>query len=126
MNINFKTGHPHIDEHHEHLVELVTQLDSVIKTNKRKNLEPIITFLEDYSEDHFKEEEDIMQQSNYIGYSLHKAEHKKFKYLIKDLRLLYKNNKPTAHLIFFIRKIIDQLLMHIRTVDISIKNLQGD
>lgn len=123
MKDNYTTGHNHIDEHHEHLLNLTTQLDSVIQSNRRKNIEPIIVFLEDYSKNHFKEEEDIMKQSNYIGYSLHKAEHQKFKYLIKDLRDLYDNNKPTTHLVFFIRKIIDQLVSHIRTIDISIKNL---
>jgi len=123
MSKNYSTGHHHIDEHHEHLLELITQLDRVIQTNRRKNIEPIIIFLEDYSEDHFKEEEDIMKQSNYIGYSLHKAEHQKFKHLVKDLRNLYENNKPTAHLVFFIRKIIDQLVTHIKTIDISIKDL---
>lgn len=123
MNSNYSTGHNHIDEHHEHLFSLITQLDNVIQTNRRKNIEPIILFLEDYSENHFKEEEDIMQQSNYIGYSLHKAEHQKFKHLIQDLRKLYDNDKPTAHLIFFIRKIIDQLVTHIKTIDISIKDL---
>ena len=85
--------------------------------------EPIIVFLEDYSQDHFKEEEDIMKKTNYIGYSLHKAEHQKFKHLISDLRKLYDNNKPTAHLVFFIRKIIDQLVTHIKTIDNSIKDL---
>lgn len=123
MKTNYSTGHEHIDEHHEHLLSLTTQLDLVIQSNRRKNIEPIIVFLEDYSENHFKEEEDIMKQSNYIGYSLHKAEHQKFKHLIKDLRNLFDNNKPTTHLVFFIRKIIDQLVSHIKTVDISIKNL---
>ena len=73
--------------------------------------------------DHFKDEEELMKEKNYIGYALHRAEHKKFRSLILDLRELYDSNKPTTHLIFLIRKIIDQLVHHIKTVDIGISNL---
>ena len=99
-------------------------LDQAIATNKRISVEPIIEFLENYSRDHFKEEEDVMESNNYIGLSLHRAEHHKFTSLITDLRTLYIQNKPTAHIIFFIRKIIDQLTHHIKTVDSGIKNMK--
>ena len=62
MKDSYTTGHNHIDEHHEHLLNLTTQLDSVIQSNRRKNIEPIIEFLEDYSKNHFKE-----SKNNYRG-----------------------------------------------------------
>ena len=121
--MEYSTGHDHIDEHHEHLFNLITMLDKAISTNKRSNLEPIIQFLEHYADEHFKEEEDIMRESDFIGYALHKSEHEKFSSFIKDLRLSYSSNKPTTHIIFFIRKIVDQLIQHITTVDVSLKEL---
>ena len=122
--MDIKTGHEHIDHHHEELFNLISMLDQAIATNKRISVEPIIEFLENYSRDHFKEEEDVMESNNYIGLSLHRAEHHKFTSLITDLRTLYIQNKPTAHIIFFIRKIIDQLTHHIKTVDSGIKNMK--
>ena len=65
----------------------------------------------------------LMKEHNYIGFALHKAEHQKFTSLINDLRTMYVSNKPTTHLIFYIRKIIDQLMYHIKTIDIGIRNL---
>ncbi|RAP25814.1 hypothetical protein DID74_02750 [Candidatus Marinamargulisbacteria bacterium SCGC AG-333-B06] len=124
--MNYETGHHHIDEHHEELFNLTTTLDKAVRSCRRRELNVIIEFLEHYSVDHFQEEESLMQHHDYIGYSLHKAEHEKFKSLIHDLRVLYDSNKPPAHVIFFIRKIIDQLMHHIKTIDIGIKDLPED
>ena len=121
--MEYSTGHDHLDEHHEELFKLISMLDKAIATNKRLSLVPLIEFLEHYSVDHFQDEEELMKEKNYIGYALHRAEHKKFRSLILDLRELYDSNKPTTHLIFLIRKIIDQLVHHIKTVDIGISNL---
>ena len=118
------TGHDHIDEHHEELFDLTTMLDKAVATNRRIELIPIIEFLEHYSVDHFKQEENLMTENNYIGYALHRAEHQKFVSLITDLRELFDSNKPTAHIIFFIRKIIDQLMHHIITVDKGLKHIE--
>jgi hemerythrin-like metal-binding protein len=121
--MQFETGHAHIDEHHEELFNLTSMLDHAVLSCRRTELNPIIQFLEHYSVDHFHEEETVMKNNDYIGYALHKAEHEKFKSLIYDLRQLYDTNKPSAHIIFFIRKIIDQLMIHIKTIDIGIKDL---
>ena len=46
-----------------------------------------------------------------------------FKELVKTLRTDYDNNKSRTHIIFDIRRIIDQLTTHIKTVDIGIKDI---
>jgi len=113
-----------IDDHHEELLNWTTLLDQAIASNKRRSLEPLISFLQHYAIDHFKEEESLMKHHNYIGLALHKAEHKKFTSLINDLSTMYISKKPTAHIIFFIRKILDQLVHHIKTVDSALMELK--
>ena len=124
--MDYSTGHEVVDEHHEELFNLISMLDKAIQSNRRVSLNPIIEFLEHYSKDHFQLEESLMKEHDYIGYSLHKAEHKKFSSLIVDLRTLYDTNKPTAHIIFYIRKIIDQLVHHIKTIDAGMAHLHGE
>ena len=123
--MSYEIGHEQVDEHHEELFNLISMLDTAIQSNRRTNLNPIIEFLEHYSKDHFQLEESLMKEHDYIGYSLHKAEHQKFTSLITDLRTMFDTNKPTAHLIFYIRKIIDQLVHHIKTIDAGMHHLHG-
>lgn len=116
-------GHHGIDEHHEELFALDVMLDKAITTCRRTEIEPIIEFLEHYSKDHFKEEEDIMKKHDYKGLALHESEHRIFRNYVLEIRRLFDNQAPIAHVIFKIRKLIDQLTLHIRTIDIEIKDL---
>lgn len=124
LNKAFKTGHQHIDHHHEELFKLVSMLDKAIQSHDEETLNHIIEFLETYVQDHFKEEEELMKTHLYKGYKQHKQEHEKFKELVKDLRESYDTNKPPTHIIFDIRKLIDNLVFHIQTVDIGIAKLE--
>ncbi len=117
------TGHHHIDEHHEELLSLDTQLDMAIRTCRRSELEPLIVFLEHYTQDHFKEEETLMQNHDFQGYAHHKSEHEKFVVDVNDIRKRFDEKKSATHIIFLIRKLIDSLVIHIKTVDISIQKL---
>jgi hemerythrin len=119
--MSFEIGHQSIDHHHEELLNIDTMLDKAIRSNQRSNLEPLIVFLEQYSNEHFKEEEDLMLSHDFSGYALHKAEHEMFASFVKECRLMYATNRPTAHIIFLIRRIVDQLIRHIKTVDATMK-----
>ena len=123
LNNAFKVGHHKVDEHHEELFALTTMLDKALFDNDESLLNDIIEFFEHYVEDHFKEEEDIMISADYKGYDHHYQEHQVFKELVKTLRTDYDNNKSRTHIIFDIRRIIDQLTTHIKTVDIGIKDI---
>lgn len=122
-NTAFATGHEQIDHHHEELFHLISSLDKAVQSGEDEPVDDIISFLEHYVQDHFKEEEDLMLANDYAGYDLHKKEHLQFVSIVSDLRSSFNDNKPIPHIIFAIRKVIDTLARHIRTVDIGIANL---
>jgi len=122
--MNYEIGHHHIDHHHEELLSIDSMLEKAIRSNRRSNINDIIVFLEHYAEDHFKEEESFMLENDYSGYALHKAEHEMFATFVKELRSMYTDNKPSAHIIFLIRRIVDQLIHHIKTVDSGMKYIE--
>lgn len=83
----------------------------------------LLSFLEDYVVNHFQEEEELMLKHQYAGYETHKRAHEQFRNHVKELRENFNNNKPLTHVIFHIRRIIDALTHHIRTIDIGISNI---
>ena len=101
---NYETGIESIDNHHDELFQLTTWLDTAIQTNQETELNKIISFLEHYVVDHFKEEEEIMQKADYLGYSYHKSEHESFKILVHNLRDNYNKKTSRTHIIFNTRK----------------------
>ena len=121
--MEYAVGHHEIDEHHEELFSLTTMLDKAVLACRRDELVPIIEFLEHYSKDHFKEEEDLMQSHDYEGYNLHKTEHAMFADNVKEIRAMFDEKKSPTHIIFKLRYLIDQLVHHIKTVDIGIRDL---
>ena len=54
-----KVGHHSIDSHHEELFQLTSMLDACIHNHSEDTLRSIITYLEHYVAEHFKEEEDL-------------------------------------------------------------------
>lgn len=85
-----KTGLPVIDEQHQDLIVLLNRLGR-LRCGQESFLE---TFneLEDYSNIHFKTEEDLMVKTNYPKYKEHKSSHDKLKQIIIDIKLEIKKN----------------------------------
>ncbi len=100
-------------------------LDQAIRSSNLYQIEAIILFLEDYVVTHFQEEEDLMKAHHYKGYKDHKQDHEVFKARVAQLRETYDQGISKAHLIFGIRIFIDQLVDHIKTVDVGIASIAG-
>lgn len=86
-----KTGLPVIDAQHQDLIVMLNRLGR-LRCGQESFLE---TFneLEDYSNIHFKTEEDLMTKTNYPKYQEHKSCHEKLKQMIKDIKIeINKNN----------------------------------
>lgn len=115
-----KIGNHEIDEHHKELFHLDSLLDQAIRTHCPSSLEKIITFLNHYVENHFKEEETLMKSIDYQHFERHKKEHDLFKEKVKKLTQKFNSNFPHTHIIFIIRKLIDDLVYHIKHIDIGI------
>lgn len=124
-NENYKVGNQEIDSHHKELFHLDALLDKAISSGNPENINSIIKFLEHYVEEHFEEEETLMLESDYTGYSIHKAEHEAFKKNVTQLRYRFDSKFPPTHIIFQIRKLVDNLVQHIKHIDIGIKHLEN-
>ena len=120
---NYRTGHHEIDHHHEELFFLDQSLDRAIRSCRRSEINDIIVFLEHYVNDHFKEEEVLMETHQYGEQDYHTQEHQKFRRVVTQLREQYDQHQSTTHIIFSIRKILDQLTHHIRTVDTGLGSI---
>jgi len=78
----FRTGIDTVDKQHERLVEMVSQLDKVRKTNyekidqRRAAIGNILSEMIDYTISHFAFEEALMEDANYEFFSAHKRIHK--------------------------------------------------
>ncbi|MBI60277.1 hypothetical protein CL657_03565 [bacterium] len=112
--MEYKNKIHQLDEQNDELLNLSTMLNKAIQTCRRKELNLVIKFLENFSNDTNQDQNSLAESPDYISYSSDKAEHEKFKSIVTDLRTLYDTDKPAAHLIFFMRKHIDQLMSHIQ------------
>jgi len=125
-NKSLSVGHKHIDEHHKELFELTRRLDEAISTCRRSSLEGVIIFLEDYVTDHFSEEEDLMISEDFKFYDVHKEEHETFKKWVRSIRISFNNEKSSTHITFELRRLVDDLMRHIRSIDVLLSDLKKD
>jgi hemerythrin-like metal-binding protein len=120
------TGHMHIDQHHEELFHLTSLLDNAIRSCRTSNLEDVICFLEKYVIDHFSEEENLMISNDFEYFNAHKEEHAHFAKWVSKIRQSFNTKNSSAHLIFELRKLIDDLIRHIKTIDVLLSGLKKD
>lgn len=77
----FLTGIEAVDKQHQRLVDMVTQLDDVRKTNfptqerKQQAVGNVVAEMIDYTISHFAFEESLMEDANYKFYNAHKRIH---------------------------------------------------
>ena len=117
---DLETGHDAIDNQHQELFELVYMLDHAMDANSRELVEKIIVFLENYVVTHFGEEESLMIEHQFDGYTEHKDDHEIFKARVFSLRHDFDADLPTPRLFYAIRLFIDKLVIHIKTIDVKI------
>ena len=121
---HYETGNHEIDHHHRELFQLTSLMDSAIQTGNTSYLEDIVKFLEHYVVDHFSEEEALMKKYNFKGLAHHQQEHQQFKESVTILRHHFNKIVSKTHVMFSIRKIVDELICHIIAVDSKIKTLE--
>lgn len=118
-----ETGHGAIDNQHQELFQLIYMLDHALDANSRQLVEKIIVFLEAYTITHFGEEESLMIEHHFDGYTEHKDDHEIFKARVFSLRHDFDNGLPTPRLFYAIRLFIDKLVIHIKTIDVKIASI---
>ena len=127
MNITFDdnliTGNKTIDFQHQELIDRIRQFvaacesgDSKIKAIK------MLDYLDEYTNFHFQEEEELQKKVSYPEISSHHAKHEEFKTSIQELYdYLNENEGPDDQFIEQVkRNVVDWLFQHIKTVDRSV------
>lgn len=93
-NGDFSVNIKQFDNQHKKIVNLINELHTAMLHAKGKEvLGKILNDLSDYTVFHFSSEEKIMQEYNYPGYVMHKAEHDKLTKQVAELVENYKSGK---------------------------------
>ena len=126
MNITFDdnliTGNKTIDSQHQELIVRIRQFvaacesgDSKIKAIK------MLDYLDEYTNFHFQEEEELQKKVSYPEISSHHAKHEEFKTSIQELYdYLNENEGPDDQFIEQVKRNVDWLFQHIKTFDRSV------
>ena len=127
MNITFDdnliTGNKTIDSQHQELIDRIRQFvaacesgDSKIKAIK------LLEYLDEDTNFHFQEEEELQKKVSYPEFSGHHAKHEEFKTSIQELYdYLNENEGPDDQFIEQVkRNVVDWLFQHIKTFDRSV------
>lgn len=110
-----KVGINEIDIQHQELFEHTNSLMNAIRERKDQNeVEKVISFLNEYVINHFRDEEEIMQEHNYPFLSFQKEQHENFiKYFKGVENELKEMTESRTYLMFRIQLlIVDWLVTH--------------
>jgi hemerythrin len=119
---NLSVGNKFIDGDHRHLIDLVNQLyDAIDKGRAESVAGRVLDELIQYTKEHFKREEAVMQRIDYAEFSAHKAEHENLTQQVIALREKFQRceqDRATELLVF----LYDLLFNHIIEVDKKLAN----
>jgi hemerythrin len=91
---NLKTGHRDIDEQHQNLFQ---RFDGFIETTLRnegeEKIKDLISFLIEYTDEHFSYEEGYYSSKHYPEISAHRKAHEKFTENLRIIKRTYHNEK---------------------------------
>lgn len=95
----FKVGHPGIDGQHAELFKAVNRLHDAMKDGKaRQELGGVLTFLREYTVEHFQMEEGLMRDAGYPDYADHKRLHDDLARQVMDLETKHQAGSMTLSL----------------------------
>lgn len=117
------TGNEMIDSQHKELIEKINQLLDTCETASGK-IQAIQTlgYLADYTDYHFKAEEELQETINYPGIAEHKRQHEDLRRVVAELHeMLEESEGPTDEFVVQVQKnVIDWLYRHIKGFDRSV------
>lgn len=117
------TGNEMIDSQHKELIDKINQLLDTCETASGK-IQAIQTlgYLADYTDYHFKAEEELQETINYPGIAEHKRQHEDLRRVVAELHeMLEESEGPTDEFVVQVQKnVIDWLYRHIKGFDRSV------
>ncbi len=124
VNLDLHTGHPVVDEQLHYILTLVDQayMQFLEIENNSSTFDFVNTILsiQDYLNEHFQVEEDLMRELKYKGINDHISSHRDFKYNLNELVEKIMANK-VPNIKFLSKKLLlllrDLLVNHIERED---------
>jgi hemerythrin len=115
-NDQYILGFTLLDEHHQHLVNLLNSSYEAVKLNNIFTVRAILDELTEYTAYHFAAEEKYMLESGYPGMEAHIREHVYFSTQVKDF-IGRVNVEEPLHKVTIVTFLREWLLNHILKVD---------
>ncbi|AGF58208.1 hemerythrin [Clostridium saccharoperbutylacetonicum] len=116
---SLEIGYPDIDNQHKELLERINYFfESVNSGATKEEVIRILDFLEKYTNDHCKLEEEIQRKYNYGKYNQQCIQHQVFRNHLQDIRYIYESYGVTGAVINYMQqKILDFWNYHIQKLD---------
>ena len=92
-NETYETGNTQVDSEHQEIFKLVQNVLDASVSNEAAKIEETVDFLANYTVNHFKNEERLMEESNYPDMPIHKKQHDNFVATVLELRANLKDTK---------------------------------
>ena len=120
---NLGTGNEMIDAQHKELIERMNGLlESCEGGNEKLTAIKTLDYLSDYTDYHFKAEEQLQKDIEYPGYEKHKAQHEVFKQTINELQEMLQEEEGPSEA--FVEKVEENIVkwfyVHIEGFDRSV------
>lgn len=121
---DYKIGLEKIDDQHKKLFELAGEIYDLLKVSedvdKYDQILDVIQELKDYTNFHFKEEEEYMLSIKYPKFFSHKVLHNEFIEKVNSVNITSLDDEQTKYLLDILDFILDWLQNHILKVDTTI------
>lgn len=116
---DLSVGINRIDEQHQILIDKTNQLFEAGKNGKSKEyVGQMLDFLEDYTKQHFRDEETYMTSIKYPEVSEHKQHHADFVAQLQQIKSQFNESGGNISVIISVNQmVINWLTRHILTVD---------
>lgn len=116
------TGNDMIDSQHKELIAKINDLLKACESNEGKEAAAqMMSYLSDYVNFHFREEEKFQEEIGYPGIKEHKEKHAEFKETVAFLSDTIAHGPASADLSALVqKKVIDWLYTHIKGFDRSV------
>jgi len=83
---SYETGNEQVDKEHKEIFRMVEELIANFDDSSPAEVDKTINYLAEYTVDHFKHEEAIMEESQYPQLDEHKKQHDDFVLEVLDLQ----------------------------------------
>lgn len=113
-------GHATIDEQHRQLLRHFNDLlEACRKKEGKQELQTLFTFLQNYTQTHFREEEGIMESCSYPDLGTHRKAHREFEKRLQELQDTMRERGPSLAVIVETNQaLLKWIVFHIKNIDV--------